>query len=134
MTKYFGNATTITIDGDAKAQVETMTLPEQNFETVDFTALGDTFEDLKISPVQSASPFTLSLYFDRSDSDQSTLDALIGVDTAVAAVYSFPWASNNTATINVKVTGAGPVEIVSRDALRREYSFIPTSAITWSTV
>lgn len=134
MTKYFGNTVTVTIDGTTVGQAEVANLPEEVFDRVDFTGLGDTFEDTKISPVQTAVEFTLTVFFDRSDTDWGTIEGKNGTDTSVDSVFTFPWSTNNTATVSTKIIGLGNVEAVSREALKREITLVTTGTTAWSTV
>lgn len=134
MAEYFGNSVTLTIDGDAIGQVKTMNLPSVNFETQDFTGLGDTHEDLRMVPIQSAEEFTVNVSFDRSVTVQSTVEGLVGVNTGVNAVFTFPWATNNTYTQSVVVKMLGEVTVEPTGEMTRDITLLTKAAGAWSTV
>jgi hypothetical protein len=80
-----------------------MQLPEVNFDTEDFTGLGDTHEDLYMVPIQSATEFEMTFALDESVVAHRTIEALVGSNTGVNLVVTFPWATNNTYTQSVVV-------------------------------
>jgi len=60
MSEYFGNAVTATLDSDSLGQLKSLSIPGDNFDTEDFTGLGDTHEDLRMVPIQSAEELDLT--------------------------------------------------------------------------
>ncbi len=134
MSGYFGNAVTATLDGAAIGQLKTMQLPEVNFDTEDFTGLGDTHEDLYMVPIQSATEFEMAFALDESVAAHRTIEALVGSNTGVNLVITFPWATNNTYTQSVVVKMLGASDIEPKGEIIRAITFLTKAAGVWSTV
>lgn len=134
MSKYFGNGVTATLDGDSLGQLKALSLPNDNYETEDFTGLGDTHEDMRMVPMQSAEEFDLTFSYDRSETIQGTIEGLVGNNTGVNLVVTFPWASNNTYTQSVVVKSLGQTEVAPKDELIRTVTLLTKAAGAWSTV
>ena len=134
MSEYFGNGVTATLDGDSLGQLKSISLPPDNFETEDFTGLGDTHEDLRMVPIQSAEEFDLTFSYDRSETLQGTIEGLVGNNTGVNLVVTFPWSTNNTYTQSVVVKSLGDVTIEPKGELIRTVTLLTKAAGVWSTV
>lgn len=134
MSEYFGNAVTATLDGDSLGQLKSLSIPGDNFDTEDFTGLGDTHEDLRMVPIQSAEEFDLTFSYDRSETLQGTIEGLVGNNTGVNLVVTFPWATNNTYTQSVVVKSLGEVSVEPKGEIIRTVTLLTKAAGVWSTV
>lgn len=134
MSEYFGNGVTATLDGDGLGQVKTMSIPEKSYDTEDFTGLGDSHEDLRLVPIQSAVEFDIVLSYDRSVTLQTDIEALVGVNTNVNLVVTFPWVANNTYTQAVVVKALGEVSIEPKGELTRSITLLSKADGAFTTV
>lgn len=134
MGKYLGADITVTLDGNSVGNLVSFTPPAEEYDRIDFTGLSDSYPDTKLADIPNASEFGLLVDFDRSDATQATIEGLVGVDTSIAMVITYPWASNNTYTQNVKVFGATEGEISKKGRVQRTLNCVTTGAGAWSTV
>jgi hypothetical protein len=134
MSGYFGNSVTATLDGVAVGQLKSLTLPEVNFDTEDFTGLGDTFEDLCMVPIQSATDVEMTFSLDESVAAHRTIEALVGTNSNINLVLTFPWATNNTYTQAVVVKTLGSVDVSPKSEIIRSITLLTKAAGVWSTV
>ena len=134
MAKYFGADITVTIDGNSVGNLVSFTPPSEEFDRVDFTGLADSYPDTKLPDIPNAAEFDLLVDLDRSDATQGTLEGLVGVDTGVDLVITYPWATNNTYTQSVKVYAATPGEVTKKGRLQRTLSCVSVGAGAWSSV
>lgn len=134
MAKYFGASITVTIGGTSVGNLVDFTPPGEEYDRVDFTGLADTYPDTKLPDIPNAQEFELLVDLDRADSDQGTLEGLVGTDTSASMVITYPWSTNNTYTQNVKVFGFSSGQITKKGRVQRTLQCVTTGDGGWSTV
>lgn len=133
MAGYFGNAVTLSADGATVGSVKSISVPSREFPRVEFTVLGDTVQQMHLSPVMDAGELEFTVLADNSVAAQKAIYDLVGVDTAVAFVIDFPWAgSSDVYTFNGKVYGDEISEVTSGDSLEITFKVVMTSTFVLS--
>lgn len=134
MGKYLGADIPVSIGGTSVGQLVDFDIPDEEFDRIDATGIADSYPDTKLADIPNASEVDLLVYFDRSDSDQTTLDGYNGDDTARDLVITFPWTTNNTYTQSVKVFNLSQSRVAKKETLQRTISVVTVGAGVWSTV
>lgn len=134
MGSYFGNSVTLSADGASVGSIKTITVPPREHARVDFTVLGDTIQQMHLSPVMDAGELEFTVLLDSSVAAQKAIYDDVGTDTAQAFVITFPWASDNTYTFSGKIYGDEVSEVTSGDSLEVTFKVIMTTTFTITTV
>lgn len=134
MSKYTGSGITVTINGTSVGQLVNFDPPGEEFDRIDFTGLSDNYPDTQLAGIPNATETELVYDFDRSVADQGTLEGLIGSNTSVDLVITYPWATNNTYTQSIKVYGQKGGTVEKKGRLQNTLMVVTTSDYVWSTV
>ena len=134
MGEYFGNGVTMTADGATVGSVRSITVPPREHARVDFTVLGDTVQQMHLSPLMDAGELEFTVLCDNSVAAQKAIYDDVGSDTAQVFVITFPWASNNTYTFSGKIYGDVISEVQSAEALEITFKCVMTTTFTITTV
>lgn len=138
MAGFFGNGVTIAVDEDDNASFTTvgsvMTIqpPSREFDRVDFTVLGDSVQQMHLSPIMTAPEWEVTILMDRTQAEQVAIEGVVGDDTAHSWQLVFPWATLNTLDFEAKVFSESTSEIVSADSIQRTFNLVNTTTLTWS--
>jgi hypothetical protein len=73
MGSYFGNSVTLSADGASVGSIKTITVPPREHARVDFTVLGDTVQQMHLSPVMDAGELEFTVLLDSSVAAQKAI-------------------------------------------------------------
>ena len=134
MAGHFGNGVTLTVNSKAVGSVKSISVPGQEFPRVDFTVLGDTYQQMQTSPVADAQGLEFTCLMDLENiADQKAIRSYVGDNTAYTCVVDFPWgATDDVFTFSAKLYGDEISEITSGDAIEITLKAVLTSAIVIS--
>ena len=137
MASFFGNSVTLFVDHDSNGsytqigQVLDATPPSRSHEMVDFTVIGDTYESMAASPIESAGEWTFTLLMDADGADQVILEGLVG-GAAVPGRMVFPFSTKNEMSFNCIVKEMSGQQVVGADSIKVQFTLHLTSAPAWS--
>jgi hypothetical protein len=85
-------------------------------------------------PIQSATDVEMTFSLDESVAAHRTIEALVGTNSNINLVLTFPWATNNTYTQAVVVKTLGSVDVSPKSEIIRSITLLTKAAGVWSTV
>lgn len=138
MAGFFGSTLTVAVDENDDASFTTLgeviscTPPGKSFEMVDFTVLGDTVQQLKPSPIETAPELTVTVLADRTQAEQAAIDGVIGDSTFHSWQLVHPWASADTQDFEGCVREVSYGEITPDGRIEATYVIVGNTTVTWS--
>ena len=138
MSKFFGNGTVIAHDVDDGGifddfgQVVRCQPPGRAWDLVDFTVLGDTYQQMDIAPVENAAEWEMAVFQDNDQADQTAINAVVGSNTAHTWRITGSEATLNQREFEAKIFSTEHEQIVPKEGVIKVYKFVNAGAETVS--
>lgn len=133
MSTFFGNGVVIKHDVDDGGtfdnfgQVLRVQPPGKSWDLVSFLVLGDTYDPMKLSPVENAAEWEMAVYQDNDDAQQTAINAVVGSDTAHTWQIEYPEATLSTMEFEAKIFETENEQIVPKEGIIKVYRFVNTT-------
>jgi hypothetical protein len=132
MAGHFGNGVTLKVNSLVVGAIKSITAPATEHARVDFTVLGDTYQQMQTSPVAEAQELEFTCLMDLENiANQKAIRSYVGTNTAYACEIDFPWgATDDVYSFSAKLYGVESSEITSGDAIEITFKAVLTTTIT----